>query len=475
MDQHGTVDVQPGVAAIQAEPSLETDERALRRRFVNKAGLKSIEATITPGQHVDLSWVLRTPSFIRNSAIADAVLAYRTNRAKQEKQRERQCNTNEHILRLGEGAPRKKRRKKNFAFEVKFRSRFADQQSITISSEDWGRTRGIFANVFSHTAMRCGEPLPIKILYDFHVIRTRQRKWYLCVPSPLEVVNVIAPETAPPDSYRVIALDPGVRTFQTGFLQDGQAFEFGAGDNRRILKLCQHLDALESRRNAHVTGNPHKFLFRHKTRASMKRAAARMRERIRNLVDEFHKKLALWLCRNHDLILIPPFPTSKMAERKETRCIGSKTARMMYNWAHYRFRMRLMHKAREHPWCRVVEVREDYTSKTCGDCGWEHPKLKGAEVYRCGECGYVAGRDINAARNIFLRYLTERTIATPPRKRTTTTPFEGYHWVCSLVDFLRFMTQPTFPFFSLRSCPLKLLVVAPSNVDGGAGSGCTSP
>jgi len=126
--------------------------------------------------------------------------------------------------------------------------------------------------------------------------------------------------------------------------------------------------------------HPHRFLFRHKARANMKRAAARIRERIRNLIDEMHKKLALWLCRQHDMVLIPPFLTSKMAERRETRCIGSTTARMMYNWAHYRFRMRLMHKAREHPWCRVVEVREDYTSKTCGHCGWQHPKLRCRDI-----------------------------------------------------------------------------------------------
>jgi putative transposase len=45
------------------------------------------------------------------------------------------------------------------------------------------------------------------------------------------------------DSYGVIALDPGVRTFLTGF--DGSRFiEFGSGDIGRITRLCQHLDNL---------------------------------------------------------------------------------------------------------------------------------------------------------------------------------------------------------------------------------------
>ena len=146
----------------------------------------------------------------------------------------------------------------------------------------------------------------------------------------------------------------------------------------------------------------------------MKRAAGRMRERIRNLVDELHKKLALWLCTNYDVVLIPEFQTVQMARRSEARCIGNKTARMMYTWAHYRFRQRLLHKAREHRRCRVVIVREDYTSKTCGRCGMINKSLGGAETYRCRSrtCGYVAGRGTSAARNILLRYLTEHASTT---------------------------------------------------------------
>lgn len=107
--------------------------------------------------------------------------------------------------------------------------------------------------------------------------------------------------------------------------------------------------------------------------------------------------------------VIPEFQTSRMAKRDEQRCIGSRTARMMYNWAHFRFRQRLIHKAREYPRCRVIVVREDYTSKTCGCCGAINRQLGGAEVYRCRSplCNYVAGRDASAARNILLRYLTE--------------------------------------------------------------------
>src|ERR1700733_7839117 len=105
---------------------------------------------------------------------------------------------------------------------------------------------------------------------------------------------------------------------------------------------------------------------------------------------------------NYRYVLIPKFDY-KMA-RKKDRVIGRNTTREMYTLAHYRFRMRLIDKAREHPWCRVVEVHEDYTTKTCGRCGTLRDKLHGSKMFDCraAGCGYVADRDFNAARNVLL-------------------------------------------------------------------------
>ncbi len=369
----------------------------------------------------DFSWVLAVPSFCRNQAVEEALMAYRTNSDKQAKQ------------------------KKAYRFDVKYRSRLKDStECITFSSEDWGRRGGAFSDLLSRDRMRgcqsptkCRDPgndqrgpahvhrsgikqpqgrtrynLPAKIYYDFKIVRIRSsNKYYLCIPSPLDVLSR-TPRRPSDEPYRVAALDPGVRTFQTGFDTDGTAFELGSvKDERRILRLCQHLDALESRRHAKSLSDSNRFALRYKKRRNMGRAAARMRERIRDLVEELHKKASLWLCRNYDAILIPEFQTSRMAKRSEERQISNKTCRMMYTWAHFRFRQRLIHKAREYPRCNVVVVREDYTSKTCGRCGHLNKKLRGEKTYSCRNenCSYVADRDISAARNILLRYLTEHT------------------------------------------------------------------
>ena len=84
----------------------------------------------------------------------------------------------------------------------------------------------------------------------------------------------------------------------------------------------------------------------------------------------------------------------------------------MLTWAHYRFRCRLIAKAAEYNVCQVIDANEAYTSKTCGACG-KLSAVVGSKVFKCrdGECGYVADRDVNAAQNILLRFLTERTTA----------------------------------------------------------------
>ncbi len=90
--------------------------------------------------------------------------------------------------------------------------------------------------------------------------------------------------------------------------------------------------------------------------------------------------------------------------------MGKKVVRRMLDWAHGRFRQRLLDKAREYPWCRVIICTEEYTSKTCGYCGRVRGKLGGTKVFHCGDrsCPFQGvDRDLNGARNILIKYLTE--------------------------------------------------------------------
>ena len=112
----------------------------------------------------------------------------------------------------------------------------------------------------------------------------------------------------------------------------------------------------------------------------MKMAARRIQRKIRNLIDEVHKKLAKCLCENYRKILLPKLETSSMVRRGD-RKLHKKTARAMLTWSHYRFRQRLLSKSREYPWCNVIVTEEPYTSKTCGKCGTINTKLEATKYF----------------------------------------------------------------------------------------------
>jgi len=359
-----------------------------------------------------LAWVLDTPNHVRQLAVREFTAAYSANmkkagitkrsRTKKAKNgRRRQTET--------------KQRRVKF-FRMQYRRKKAPRQSISIPQEGWMcRKRSVFHDLFGLDEtkgtfnLRAAAKLPATMEHAFKVMRTRTNRWFLCVCEPtVKRGDDQAPSLAAEDrNGRIIALDPGVRTFLTGYDPSGKVYEFGKGDIDRIESLCKWLGTLQRKWS-------NKQLYRHKQRWNMRRAWYRMIERIRNLVDEVHKKTALWLCRNYRWILLPPFETSRMTKRRRRR-IRAKTARQMYTWSHYRFRMWLKQKAQQHQWCHVVEVREDYTSKTCGRCGAIHWDLGGDKTFRCplAQCGYVADRDISASRNILIRTLTDAGISVP--------------------------------------------------------------
>ena len=79
------------------------------------------------------------------------------------------------------------------------------------------------------------------------------------------------------------------------------------------------------------------------------------------------------------------------------------------NINHLYIRQRLIESSRQYPWVKIVLVTEDYTSVTCGSCGLYNASLGMSKDFMCGMCGYeAADRDINAARNILLKFISEK-------------------------------------------------------------------
>jgi putative transposase len=192
---------------------------------------------------------------------------------------------------------------------------------------------------------------------------------------------------------RVVALDPGIRTFLT-FYSESSFGWLGNKANIKIQKLYFKLDDLCSA----ISKSSGQLKRR------LKKASNRIRAKIQNLVSELHKKSAKFLVNNFDVILLPTFETSQMAKKGKRR-IRSKSVRQMLTLSQYQFKQFIKHKAFEHNKV-VLDVNEAYTSKTVSWTG-EMVKIGGSKIIKSPSTGQTMDRDINGARGIFLRALVD--------------------------------------------------------------------
>jgi putative transposase len=192
---------------------------------------------------------------------------------------------------------------------------------------------------------------------------------------------------------RVVALDPGVRTFMTFFSESAYGW-LGNDCNLQIQKLCFKLDKLISKMSKAPSAQKKRF----------KKAADRLKSKIQHLVKELHHKTARFLVDNFDAILLPSFESSQMVS-KSCRQLRSKTVRQMLTLSHYQFKKHLEWKAWESGKVALTDINEAYTSKTVSWTG-EVKKIGGSRVIKDAD-GNCMNRDLNGARGIFLRALVD--------------------------------------------------------------------
>jgi putative transposase len=118
----------------------------------------------------------------------------------------------------------------------KFRSRKNPTQSCYIPKSAIKET-GIYPRVsgknLHYSEALPDEPLDGRLVYQYN-------EWFLSVPQKVETRQCTL------NQGRVVALDPGVRTFQT-FYSEFAAGQIGYDDFGRIQRLCFYLDDLISR------------------------------------------------------------------------------------------------------------------------------------------------------------------------------------------------------------------------------------
>jgi len=362
--------------------------------YKNKKNSKKFE-TVNKlmGKNCDLvkekPWLLETPSHVKSNSIIEAFKARKT------------CFS-------------LKKRGKIKKFKLKLRCKKRGGV-ITIPKTSFSKRKKEIGLIYRNRKEKIGKlkirSKKAKILiekgleYDSKIMFDRNRKYWLIIPYVSKIEN---------QNFRreFVALDPGVRTFQTYYSPNGNCGEIGKNDLGRIHRLSKHLDNLHSRMTK----------VKSKKRYRMKKALFRLINRIKNLVNEVHKKTSKFLTSRYKNILLPIFESSKMV-LKSNRNIRSKTAKAMLTWSHYRFKERLSFVCKRTK-TKLFEVTEEYTSKTCGRCGKINNSLGGNKTFNCPNCKLQIDRDINGARNIFLKFLTSDIRSVVIDHHT----FKSMHW-----------------------------------------------
>ena len=285
--------------------------------------------------------------------------------------------------------------------KVKFRSR-KRKQTLYLRADSL-KKNGCYVRLLGE--MKMAEPLPAKPqgtgkvserdtdseVKDSQLILENGR-YFLCV-SYIEKKKTREP------SGRIVALDPGVRDFMTFFSEDRFGW-LGQQCINRIQRLCQHCDNLYARATQE----------KRPLRRALRKAANRIKVKIRNLIDELHKKVAHFLVTNFDIILLPTFETKQMTKRG-ARKLRTKPVRQMLTLSHYRFKMFLKQKALEYG-VRVIDVCEAYTSRTVSWTGEVVANLGGSKVIKSSE-GHRMDRDLNGARGIFIKTVARALTVRP--------------------------------------------------------------
>ena len=275
-------------------------------------------------------------------------------------------------------------------------------------------------------------------------------QYYLSIPYYKKITKL-------KNRIRVVSIDPGEKIF-ISFFSEINYGHIGKNIRNKILpiekKIRRYQSILSNKMNSNKKINGKRLIYNKldkikekyikkgkkfniilsrsnsilKNRKHLKIRIKKYYKKIKNIVKELHNKSALYLVKNYERILLPKFETQNMIINKKynkdyfnkiktekgkdesikeikevykKRRLNGRVKFVLNNLSHYKFKLHLLNKCKEYG-SELIEVSEEYTSKTCTVCGIQSVKYSKERIKEC-KCGYHIDRDINGARNILIK------------------------------------------------------------------------
>jgi putative transposase len=138
-----------------------------------------------------------------------------------------------------------------------------------------------------------------------------------------------------------------------------------------------------------------------KNREKSRKKLTILHARIANIRKDALHKFTTHICKNHAYVAIEDMHVAGLLRNHHL-------AQAISDASLGEIKRQLTYKAEKFGTRLAVIDRFYPSSKTCSSCGWRNEELDlSKRVFVCVECGYLAERDYNAAKNILAVSLTD--------------------------------------------------------------------
>lgn len=210
-------------------------------------------------------------------------------------------------------------------------------------------------------------------------LQKNNNEYYLFVPESTK--TTIKTE----NQNKVIAIDLGVRTFAT-CISENKAITIGENCSKKIKQYIKRKDLI---------------LNNDKISKEIKKKNEKIINRkMNNLVEELHWKSINYLIKNYETIIIGDLNVKGIV--KKSGNLSKETKRVALGLKFYNYKQKLIYKCNVNN-TKLSITNEWLTSKMCSLCGSISETLGSKKIYNCNNCKSIMDRDINGARNIYIK------------------------------------------------------------------------
>lgn len=182
-------------------------------------------------------------------------------------------------------------------------------------------------------------------------------------------------------------------------------FEIDTGkkkDGKKCLGIDTGINALASLSTGQQLGTDIKDNIERVKRCSQgSKGQQKARRALKQRIDEVAKEV---IHQNIDLIVVEALKNLGKNSKLKRRL--SKNIRRSIGTWNWRYWLKRLEQCCEDNRVSFRSVSPQYTSQTCPACGYVDRRNRKGEVFQCQECNHTDNADINASRNILLRFLT---------------------------------------------------------------------